>query len=164
MQHTETIKLQYNEIANLLNLAEKLNEHAIELEYTTNLDNEKPPVIAVYNPGGNGNSNVLGFLNCKVVENNRSGNKIYSLCEAIADISINVGHKDFVTVDSRQLISYIISWAKEFETVNAAIEWGVNTELEYIEAIDQFTDIKLRDAIDSGIGYYFDNGNGKQNL
>jgi hypothetical protein len=77
----------------------------------------------------------------------------YSLCEAVADIAAQVAARRFISTDSRMVISLIIQWANEFEAANEGADWGVDTELDYIEAIDQFTDIKIRDAIDKEFGY-----------
>ncbi|MEO8962130.1 MAG: hypothetical protein ABI325_09625 [Ginsengibacter sp.] len=41
--------------------------------------------------------------------------KVYSLCEAVADISYIAAKENYRTPDSRQMISQFIEWAKDFE-------------------------------------------------
>lgn len=76
-----------------------------------------------------------------------------SLQEAITDIALQVGNAKFISIDSRLVVSLIISWAKDFEKINASAEWGVNTELDYLESIEQFAEIKIAEAIKNGDGY-----------
>lgn len=79
--------------------------------------------------------------------------KQYSLYEAIADISLHIGASRFITHNSRLVIEYIIEWAKEFEALHEATEWGVTTDLEYMEAIEIFTADKIKYAIENELGY-----------
>ena len=41
--------------------------------------------------------------------------KIYSLCEAIADISYIAAKENYRTADSREMFNQFIEWGKEFE-------------------------------------------------
>lgn len=70
--------------------------------------------------------------------------KIYSLCEAVADISYIAASENYKTDDSREMISQFISWANEFEVIHKHIEWGVNSPLDYIDSIYHFTIFKLK--------------------
>ena len=69
--------------------------------------------------------------------------KIYSLCEAVADISYIASSKGYKNADSREMISQIIQWAEEFEYLHRHIEWGINSHLDYIESIGHFTTFKI---------------------
>jgi hypothetical protein len=69
--------------------------------------------------------------------------KVYSLCEAVADISYIAASENYKTKDSREMISQFIEWAKEFEYLHKQIEWGVNSPLDYIDSIYHFTIFKL---------------------
>ena len=74
--------------------------------------------------------------------------RTYSLCEALADLSLMVGH-DLATnsirrpPDSRELIRQLIEWADEFERTNAGREW----DGEYMEAIGEFYQAKIRELV-----------------
>ena len=68
--------------------------------------------------------------------------KVYSLCEAVADIAYIAGDDGYYTGDSRKDIADFISWAKEFEEKHKGIEWGVNSETDYIDAITEFAKSK----------------------
>lgn len=70
-------------------------------------------------------------------------NKIYSLCEAVADISYIAAKEKYRTNNSREMISQFIEWANEFEYLHKHIEWGVNSSLDYIESIYHFTIFKI---------------------
>jgi hypothetical protein len=70
--------------------------------------------------------------------------KIYSLCEAVADISYIAANENYRTEDSREMISQFIQWAEEFEYLHKHIEWGINSPLDYIESIDYFTMFKIK--------------------
>ena len=72
-----------------------------------------------------------------------TNDKIYSLCEAVADISYIAAKEDYRTGDSREMISQFIEWAKEFEYLHRNIEWGINSDLEYIDSIYYFTIFKV---------------------
>ena len=69
--------------------------------------------------------------------------KVYSLCEAVADISYLAAKENYRTGDSREMITQFIEWVKEFEYLHKHIEWGINTPLDYIESIDYFTMFKI---------------------
>jgi len=70
--------------------------------------------------------------------------KVYALCEAVADISYIAAKENYRTGDSREMISQFIEWAKEFEYLHKDIEWGINSPLDYIESIDYFTLFKIK--------------------
>jgi len=69
--------------------------------------------------------------------------KIYSLCEAVADIAYIAAKKGYKTADSREMISQFITWAEEFETLHKTIDWGINSPLDYIESINYFATFKI---------------------
>lgn len=69
--------------------------------------------------------------------------EIYSLCEAVADIAYIAGQEGYKTPDSREAISNFISWAKEFENIYKGIQWGIDNNMDYIDAIYAFADSKL---------------------
>lgn len=70
--------------------------------------------------------------------------KIYSLCEAVADIAYIAAEERYRTDDSREMISQFIKWAEDFEYIHRNVEWGVNSPLEYIESIYYFTIFKMK--------------------
>jgi hypothetical protein len=70
-------------------------------------------------------------------------NKVYSLCEAVADISYIAATENYYTNDSREMISQFIEWATEFEYLHKHIQWGINSPLDYIESIHYFTVFKI---------------------
>ncbi len=69
--------------------------------------------------------------------------KVYSLCEAVADITYIAAVQNYQTQDSRERIRQFIEWAMDFEHLHKHIEWGVNSPLDYIESIDYFTTFKI---------------------
>jgi len=69
--------------------------------------------------------------------------QVYSLCEAVADIAFIAGKNNYYSGDSRKDIADFIGWAKEFEKFNEGIEWGVNSDLDYLDAIMVFTKRKI---------------------
>ena len=69
--------------------------------------------------------------------------KIYSLCEAVAEISYIAAEQNYHTEDSREMFGQFIEWASEFELIHKQIEWGVNSPLEYIDSIYHFTIFKI---------------------
>lgn len=69
--------------------------------------------------------------------------KIYSLCEAVADITYIAAEKNYKTGNSRVMISQCIEWAKEFEFLHKNIQWGINSPLDYIDSIYYFTIFKI---------------------
>ena len=48
--------------------------------------------------------------------------KVYSLCEAVADIAYISAKENYRTDDSREMIGQFIEWAKEFEYLHKHIE------------------------------------------
>lgn len=68
------------------------------------------------------------------------------LQEAEADIALNAGYmiatREIDVSDSRELITNIVEWAKEFIQLDPQ-EWPAE---DYMEAIDQFAMKKLSDA------------------
>jgi hypothetical protein len=69
--------------------------------------------------------------------------KVYSLCEAVADISYIAATENYRTDDSREMISQFVHWAKEFESLHQHIEFGINSPLDYIDSIYYFTLFKI---------------------
>ena len=69
--------------------------------------------------------------------------KVYSLCEAVADISYIAAKENYRTGDSRQMINQFIEWASEFEYLHKHIQWGINSPLDYILSINYFTLFKI---------------------
>lgn len=69
--------------------------------------------------------------------------KIYALCEAVADIAYIAAKKNYKTDDSRVMISQFIQWGKEFEFLHKNIQWGINSPLDYIDSIYYFTIFKI---------------------
>ncbi len=49
--------------------------------------------------------------------------KIYSMCEAVADIAFIAAKENYETHDSREKYSQFIEWAKEFEFLHRNIQW-----------------------------------------
>lgn len=70
--------------------------------------------------------------------------QIYSLCEAVADIAFIAGEEKYYSGNARQDIADFIEWAKEFEKINEGVEWGVNSEMDYPDAIEEFTYSKIK--------------------
>jgi hypothetical protein len=69
--------------------------------------------------------------------------KIYSLCEAVADIAFIAAKENYKTEDSREKFAQFIEWAKEFEYLHRNVEWGVNFLPEYIDSIEYFAMFKI---------------------
>lgn len=69
--------------------------------------------------------------------------KVYSLCEAVADIAYIAAEQKYRTDDSRAMISQFIEWAEQFEFIHKEIQWGINSPLDYIESIYYFTIFKI---------------------
>lgn len=69
------------------------------------------------------------------------------LQEAEVDIAMNAGYmiasRQIDVGDSRELVSNIVEWAKEFVRLDPLTEWP---EKNYMEAIDQFATKKLLGA------------------
>ncbi len=72
-----------------------------------------------------------------------TNDKVYSLCEAVADIAYIAGEKNYTSSNSRKKIEDFIIWAKEFENIYGNMQWGVNSEVEYLDAIYYFTTYKI---------------------
>jgi hypothetical protein len=70
--------------------------------------------------------------------------KLYSLCEAVADISYIATSEQYQTEDSREMISQFIEWAKEFEYIHRKVEWGITPKFDYIDSIWYFTIFKIK--------------------
>lgn len=70
-------------------------------------------------------------------------NKIYSLCEALADIAFIAAKENYETIDSREKFAQFIEWAEEFEYLHRNVVWGVNFLPEYIDSINYFTMFKI---------------------
>jgi len=69
--------------------------------------------------------------------------KVYSLCEAVADIAYIAAKENYRTKNSRKMIGQFIQWAKEFQTLHKEIQWGINAPIDYFESIDYFTLFKI---------------------
>lgn len=69
--------------------------------------------------------------------------KVYSLCEAVADISYIAATEKYRTKDSREMISQFIQWAEDFERIHRQIDWGINSPLDYSDSIYYFTLFKI---------------------
>lgn len=69
--------------------------------------------------------------------------KIYSLCEAVADIAFIAAKENYETSDSREKYAQFIEWAKEFEYLHKDVIWGENFLPEYIDSIYHFTIFKI---------------------
>jgi hypothetical protein len=69
--------------------------------------------------------------------------EVFSLCEAVADIAYIAGEKKYNCADSRKKITDFINWAIEFEIMHKNVQWGINTEVEYIDAIYHFATYKI---------------------
>jgi hypothetical protein len=69
--------------------------------------------------------------------------KIYSLCEAVADIAFIAAKENYETEDSREKFGQFIEWANEFELLHKDVEWGVNFPPEYIDSIELFAMFKI---------------------
>ncbi len=69
--------------------------------------------------------------------------KVYSLCEAVADIAFIAAKENYETKDSREKFARFIEWAKEFEWLHKEVEWGVNFLPEYIKSIELFAMFKI---------------------
>ena len=70
-------------------------------------------------------------------------NKIYSLCEAVADIAYIAAKEDYESEDSREKFAQFIEWAKEFELLHKGVQWGINFPPEYIDSIQHFAIFKI---------------------
>jgi hypothetical protein len=70
--------------------------------------------------------------------------KMYSLCEALADIAHGAGLQKFYSGDSRQDMALFIEWAQEFEEFYKKVEWGITPDMEYIDEIEKFTEEKIK--------------------
>ena len=69
--------------------------------------------------------------------------KIYSLCEAVADIAYIAAKENYETKDTREKFSQFIDWAYEFELLHQDVQWGVNFPPEYIDSIQHFAIFKI---------------------
>ena len=73
--------------------------------------------------------------------------KIYSLCEAVADIAYAAGYRKFYSGDSRQDISDFIEWSKEFEEKWKGKEWGADdTNDDYMDEVVKFANENINIA------------------
>ena len=70
--------------------------------------------------------------------------EVYSLCEAVADLSASFITAPVLPNDSREMNRLCIMWAQEFEEKNQDVSWGVDEGADYIEAIDAFFDEKYK--------------------
>ena len=72
-----------------------------------------------------------------------TNDKIYSFCEAVADIAFIAAKESYDTKDSREKFAQFIEWAKEFELLHKEVQWGVNFQPEYIDSIQHFAIFKI---------------------
>lgn len=70
--------------------------------------------------------------------------KMYSLCEAVADIAQMAGQQGFYSGDSRRDVELFILWAQQFEEFYKDVEWGVTPNMEYIDEIEKFANDKIK--------------------
>jgi hypothetical protein len=75
--------------------------------------------------------------------------KIYSLCEAVADITYIAACNGYRTHDSRGMITQFIAWAEDFEYMHRGIQWGINSPSDYIDSIYHFTIFKIKQWSDT---------------
>lgn len=68
---------------------------------------------------------------------------VYSLCEAVADLAANFATASHVPGDSRETVRLCIEWAEAFELEHHGREWGMNNGPDYMEAIDDWFDLKF---------------------
>ena len=77
--------------------------------------------------------------------------KIYSLCEALADIAYIAGSRQYRSENSRQDIGDFIEWANEFEQKWKGKEWGADdTNDDYIDEITKFANEKIQTISNNG--------------
>lgn len=65
-------------------------------------------------------------------------NGVYSLCEAVADLSAMFTLETILPADSREQCRLCIEWAQGFEQANAGHVWGETDDREYIEEIEKW--------------------------
>jgi hypothetical protein len=80
----------------------------------------------------------------KELIHNKLSDKTYSLCEAVADISYLAGEHKYYSGNSRQDIGDFIQWAFEFEKINNGVKWGIDSNIDYIDAITSFAENKMK--------------------
>lgn len=75
------------------------------------------------------------------------------LCECVYDISCMAQHlaeqHQIKVEDSRELFASILCWAREFEAAHQH-GWDDNEHGDYIDAIDEFAEEKLRQTYSVG--------------
>ncbi len=67
--------------------------------------------------------------------------KNQKMLETLADIAYIAGDMKYFSGDSRADINCFISWANEFEKINAKTNWD---EVDYILAIEAFASAKIK--------------------
>lgn len=72
--------------------------------------------------------------------------QIYSLCEALSDIAYIAGENKYYSGDERKDRADFIEWAKEFEKINEGVQWGINSEIDFPDAIEEFAYTKIKEA------------------
>lgn len=86
----------------------------------------------------------------KIKRKKTNNEKIYSLCEAVADIAYEAGFRRFYSGNSRQDMNDLIIWAKEFEKIWKNKEWGADdTQDDYMDEITKFANDKMTESINS---------------
>lgn len=66
--------------------------------------------------------------------------RVYSLCEAVADIAIIATKYGYSRGNSREEIANYIQWAQEFEAV------GISDESDYVQEIEKFAMMKISEG------------------
>lgn len=78
--------------------------------------------------------------------------KVYSLCEAVADLSAMFSSPKYapeVPDDSRETVRLVIEWAQAFEKKHAKTVWGVTSKAgEYMEEIEKWFHSSYRAWLD----------------
>jgi len=72
--------------------------------------------------------------------------KNHRIFEIIADISYMAGYNNHYSGDSRFDVRMYISWAKEFEKIQANTNWDQN---DYLIAVEKFTNEKIEKSLDT---------------
>ena len=72
--------------------------------------------------------------------------KNHRIFETIADISYMAGYNNHYSGNSRFDVRRYISWAKEFEKIQANTNWDQN---DYLIAVEKFTNEKIEKSLDT---------------
>lgn len=69
--------------------------------------------------------------------------QVYTLCEAVTDITYIAAKENFDMEDSRRKFAQFIEWAQEFQYLHRNVEFGVTFEPEYVDSIYYFAIFKI---------------------